>query len=312
MRTFWHILRKRKMRIVGVVLLLMFVFMAIFGPIIYPHQPAIHPNEIYLPPSWHHLLGTDYAGRNILPQIVLGARNVLFVAALAALFTVGIGTLIGLAAGYLGPIVDSILMRFTDMVLTIPSIVLILILAITIGMSNDVIMAGILSFAGWGGMARAIRSMVLSIRERSFVEVSQGLGMSRTYVIVKEILPNLLPYIVVHLMLALTGAVYGEVGLFFLGVVPFKADNWGVMLNFATGGSGAMYSTRSLMFLISPILAIVLLQTGIVLCTDVVNELVDPRLRNTVGGYQANGRRRQRRTSVGRISVGGRVRSSSN
>jgi peptide/nickel transport system permease protein len=304
MATVWNIFNKKKMRLVGVFLLLMFTFMAVFGPLIYPQAPAVHPNELYLPPSWNHLLGTDYAGRNILPQIVLGARNVLYVAVMAAVFTVVIGTLVGLAAGYLGPTVDAILMRITDMFLTIPSIALILILAVTIGMSNYFVMAGILSFASWGGMARAIRSMVLSVRERSFVEVSQGLGMTRGYVIVKEILPNLLPYIVVHLMLALTGAVYGEVGLFFLGVVPFKADNWGVMLNFATGGSGAMYSTRSLMFLASPILAIVLLQTGIVLCTDAVNELVDPRLRNSLGGSQAHGRHRKRPSAVSRVPLG--------
>lgn len=307
MATVWKVFSKKKMRLVGVFLLLMFTIMAVFGPLFYPQAPAVHPNELYLPPSWAHLLGTDYAGRNILPQIVLGARNVLYVAVMAAIFTVVLGTLVGLAAGYLGSLVDTILMRITDMFLTIPSIALILILAVTIGMSNYFIMAGILSFASWGGMARAIRSMVLSVRERSFVEVSQGLGMSRWYVIVKEILPNLLPYIVVHLMLALTGAVYGEVGLFFLGVVPFKADNWGVMLNFATGGSGAMYSTRSLMFLAAPILAIVLLQTGIVLCTDAVNELVDPRLRNSLGGSQAHGRsRRNRRSTIRGIPVGSR------
>jgi len=305
MATIWNVFNKRKMRMVGLFLLLMFICMALFGPMIYPHAPAVHPDELYLPPSWNHLLGTDYAGRNILPQIVLGARNVLYVAVMAAIFTVAIGTLVGLAAGYLGPTVDTILMRITDMFLTIPSIALILILAVTIGMSNYFVMAGILSFAAWGGMARAIRSMVLSVRERSFVEVSQGLGMSRWYIIIKEILPNLLPYIVVHLMLALTGAVYGEVGLFFLGVVPFKSDNWGVMLNFATGGSGAMYSTRSLMFLASPILAIVLLQTGIVLCTDAVNELVDPRLRNSLGGAYTHGRgrNRSRAASVRRVSV---------
>ncbi len=307
MTTVWRIFTKRKMRLVGLFLLLMFTGMALFGPLIYPQAPAVHPNELYLPPSWNHLLGTDYAGRNILPQIVLGARNVLYVAVMAAVFTVVLGTLVGLAAGYLGPVVDAVLMRITDMFLTIPSIALILILAVTIGMSNYFVMAGILSFASWGGMARAIRSMVLSVRERSFVEVSQGLGMSRWYVIVKEILPNLLPYIVVHLMLALTGAVYGEVGLFFLGVVPFKADNWGVMLNFATGGSGAMYSTQSLMFLASPILAIVLLQTGIVLCTDAVNELVDPRLRNSLGGANSHGRTSRRRQSpLGSVPVGSR------
>jgi peptide/nickel transport system permease protein len=306
MTTVWKVFRRRPARMVGLFLLLLFIAMALFGPLVYPTAPVVHPNDIYAPPSWLYPLGTDYAGRSILPQIVLGAQSVLFVAVLAAIFTVVIGLVVGLAAGYLGPAVDAILMRITDMFLTIPSIVLVLVLAITIGMSNDFVMAGILSFASWGGMARAIRSMVLSIRERSFVEVSQGLGMPRWYTLFKEVLPNLLPYVVVHLMLALTAAVYGEVGLYFLGVVPFKADNWGVMLNYATGGSGAIYSSQSIMFLASPILAIVLLQTGIVLCTDAVNELVDPRLRHQAGGALTYGRKRNRprRRTVGPVSVG--------
>ena len=279
MKNIWKIFMRRPSRMVGVVLLLFFIVLAIFGPIMYPHPAVPNPNQIYAPPSWAHFLGTDYAGRDIWEQIVQGAQNVLYVAFLGALFTIIIGTVVGLAAGYLGPVVDNILMRITDMFLTIPSIALTIILAVTIGLSNNIVMAGILSFASWGGLARAIRSMVLSIKSRSFIEVSLGLGIPRWRVLFRDVLPNLMPYIVVHLMLALTSTVYGEVGLFFLGVVPFNAANWGVMLNYATGGSGAMYSTQSLMFLISPILAIVLLQTGIVLTSDAVNAIVDPRLR---------------------------------
>ncbi len=282
MNAIWRIFKRRPIRLVGLLLLLFFVFLAIFGRIAYSHAPAVHPNNIYAPPSWQHPLGTDYAGRDIWILIVRGAQNVLYVAVMAAVFTIVIGTTVGLAAGYLGKVVDNILMRITDMFLTVPTITLQIILAVTIGLSNYVIMAAVLSLASWGGLARAIRSMVLSVRERSYVEVARGLGLSRWYILRRDILPNLMPYIVVHLMLALTGAVYGEVGLFFLGVVPFKADNWGVMLSFATGDSGAMYSTQSLMFLVSPILAIVLLQTGIVLSADAVNEIVDPRLRTAL------------------------------
>jgi len=280
-RLAWKVFKKRPSRVVGLVFLLFFIFLAIFGPLMYPHDPVANPNAIYLPPSWTDPLGTDYAGRSVWIEVVRGARNVLYVAAMAALFTIAIGVVVGLAAGYLGRTVDAILMRITDMFLTIPSITLILILALTIGMSNYIVMAALLSFASWGGLARAVRSMVLTVRERSFVEVSRGMGLGKWYILFHDILPNLMPYIVIHLMLALTGAVYGETGLFFLGVVPFKADNWGVMLNFATG-NGAMYSTQSVFFLMAPIIAIVMLQTGIVLCADAVNEIVDPRLRTAL------------------------------
>jgi peptide/nickel transport system permease protein len=279
MKTAIKVFKRRPSRVVGILLLLFFALLAIFGHMIYPHTPYPDSNNIYAAPSAEHILGTDYAGRDIWVEIVQGASGVLSVAALAAVFTIVIGTLVGLAAGYLGPVIDNLLMRITDMFLTIPSIALLLILAVTIGLSNTVVLALLLSFTGWGGLARAIRAMVLTLRERSFIEVSRGLGISRWHILLHDILPNLVPYIVTNLMLSLTGAVYGEVGLFFLGVVPFKADNWGVMLNFAQGASGAMYSTQSIMFLLSPILAIVLLQTGIVLTADAVNEIVDPRLR---------------------------------
>lgn len=279
MTAVWRVLTRRPSRIVGVILLLFFLVLAVFGPVFYPHDAVPNAGNIYGAPSLQHFLGTDYAGRDIWEQIVQGTQDVLFVAVLGALFTILIGTVIGLAAGYLGPVIDNILMRITDMFLTIPSIALTIILAVTIGLSNNIVMAGILSFASWGGLARAIRAMVLSVRERDFVEVSLGLGLPRSRILIRDVLPNLMPYVVVHLMLALTSTVYGEVGLFFLGVVPFKADNWGVMLNYATGGSGAMYSMQSIMFLVSPILAIVLLQTGIVLTSDAVNEIIDPRLR---------------------------------
>jgi peptide/nickel transport system permease protein len=152
---------------------------------------------------------------------------------------------------------------------------------VSLGMSNMIMLALLLSLTSWGGMARSIRSMVLSLRERSFIEISKGLGLGRWYILFHDVFPNMMPFVWTHLMLAITGAIYGEVGLFFLGVVPFKADNWGVMLNFATGGSGAMYSTQSIMFLASPIIAIVMVQTGIVLCVDAINEIADPRLRES-------------------------------
>ena len=179
MKTTWKILRRRPSRIVGLILLIFFTLMAIFGPLLYPNMTAVNSQQIYAAPSIHHLLGTDYAGRDIWVQIVQGAQNVMFVAALGALFTIVIGTVVGLAAGYLGSIVDSILMRITDIFLTVPSITLTIILAVTIGLTNYFVMAAILSFASWGGLARAIRSMVMSVRERSFVEVSLGLGLSR-------------------------------------------------------------------------------------------------------------------------------------
>lgn len=281
LRQLWFIFGSRPQRLIGVVLFLGFITMAVIGPILY-RAPSPNALQIYAPPSWANPLGTDYAGRSIWVEIVLGTRNVLQVAVYAACFTVGIGTIIGLAAGFLGGVVDTVLMRVTDVFLTIPSIALLIVLASVIGVGNALIMGAVLSLTTWGGLARAIRSMVLSLRERAFIEASRGLTLTGGRIMVHDVLPNLLPYVAIHIMLAMTAAVYGEVGLFFLGIAPFQAANWGVMLNLATGQAGAMYSTQSIFFLAAPILAIVLLQTSIILCIDAVNEIVDPRLRTQI------------------------------
>jgi peptide/nickel transport system permease protein len=277
----WRTVTARPQRLVGVVLFLFFVVLAIVGPIVY-HTPQPNALNIYAGPSLADPLGTDYAGRSIWIEIVLGARDVLQVAVYAALFTVLLGTIIGVAAGYLGGPVDIVLMRITDVFLTIPSVALLIVLASVIGVGNALIMGAVLSLTVWGGLARAIRSMVLSLRERPFIEASRGLTLSGWRIMLHDIFPNLAPYVAIHVMLAMTSAIYAEVGLFFLGIAPFTASNWGVMLNLATGQSGAMYSTQSILFVAAPILAIVLLQTSIILCIDAVNELVDPRLRTQI------------------------------
>lgn len=274
-----RVFTNRPQRLLGVILLVFFLLLAIFGSVIYPITPQSNPNLVYAGPSLQNLLGTDYAGRSIWVEIVLGARNVIEVAIYAAIFTVAIGAIVGLVAGFIGRWVDVLLMRVTDVFLTIPSIALLLVLASVLGVGNSLGMGFVLSLTAWGGLARSIRSMVLSLRERAFIEASRGLTLSGPHIMLHDILPNLLPYIAINVMLAMTNAIYGEVGLFFLGLAPFKSSNWGVMLNFATGQSGAMYSTQSIFYVAAPIFAIVLLQSSIILCVDAVNEMVDPRLR---------------------------------
>jgi peptide/nickel transport system permease protein len=277
----WRVLTARPQRLVGVVLFGFFIVLAIVGPMVY-HPPAPNALQIYAAPSWANPLGTDYAGRSIWVEIALGAQNVLLVAVYAAFFTVLLGTVVGIAAGFLGGFVDVVLMRITDVFLTIPSVALLIVLASVIGVGNALIMGAVLSLTTWGGLARAIRSMVLSLRERPFIEASRGLTLSGWRIMLHDVFPNLLPYVAIHIMLAMTSAVYGEVGLFYLGIAPFNSANWGVMLNLATGQAGAMYSTQSIMYLAAPILSIVLLQTSIILCIDAVNEIVDPRLRTQI------------------------------
>lgn len=275
----WRVLRRHPQNLIGLGILLLYLFMAVVGPLLYPSLLPQNPSQIYLPPSLAHPLGTDYAGRDVLALVVTGTRPILEVAVMAAIFVVGLGGTVGLLAGFSGGWLDTVLMRITDLFLTVPSLPLLILIASIAVLTNPLLIAALLSVTAWGGLARAIRSQVLSYREREYVEAARSLNLGTYHIIVREITPNLMPYIIMNLMLSVTGAIYAEVGLFYLGVLPFKSDNWGVMLNLAYTQGGAMYSARSLLYLISPMAAILILQLGIVMILRFLEEIFNPRLR---------------------------------
>ena len=277
--TTWRVLTRKPGRVIGLCILLLFSVMAVFGPYIYSGPLAVDPNDIYAGPSGSHLLGTDFAGSDVLQEIVIGARYVLETAALSALFTAVIGTCVGLIAGYHRGLADSALMRLTDFVLTIPGLPLLIVLSTIWSFGQPMEMAIALGVTGWGGVARAVRSQTLSLRERGFLEAARGLGLSSRHVMVKELLPNLAPFVAMNMLLSVTSIIAAEVALFFLGVVPFSSSNWGVMLNQAVFSGGAMDSPSALSYLLSPLVCILLITVGIVLFMDAIDELFNPRLR---------------------------------
>jgi peptide/nickel transport system permease protein len=224
-------------------------------------------------------LGTDYAGRDVLTLIIIGTRPILEVAVMAAVMVVVVGGLVGLIAGYRGGTVDAVLMRVTDVFLTVPSLPLLILIASIAVLTNPLLIALLLSVTAWGGLARAIRSQVLSYREREYIEAARSLNLGTYHIVMREITPNLMPYIIMNLMLSVTGAIFAEVGLFYLGVLPFNSDNWGVMLNLAYTQSGAIYSSQAILYLISPMAAILILQLGIIMILRFVEEVFNPRLR---------------------------------
>ena len=270
---------RRPSRILGLVLVLGFAVMAIAGPYMYPALLPVDPLNIYAKPSLEHPLGTDFAGTDVLALIITGARYVLAAAALAALIHVLIGTAFGLVSGYFLGATDSVLMRITDFALTVPTFPLLIVLSTIWDFGSAWAMGFVLGIVGWGALARAVRSQALSLRERGFIEAARGLGLSRRHIVVRELMPNVAPYIAMNLLLSVTAAIYAEVGLFFLGVVPFGTNNWGVMLNLAVFQAGAISSTEALTYLLSPLVAILLVTLGVVLILDAVDELFNPRLR---------------------------------
>lgn len=277
--TAWRIVKAKPSRLVGLGIIALFTWMGIFGPMLYPANLPIDPNAIYAAPSWHFWLGTDFEGTSNLALVVTGARYVLFAALMAAVFTVVIGTGVGLISGYYMGAADGILMRVTDFFLTIPGFPLLVVLSTVWNFGRPVAMGFVLGITGWGALARAVRSQTLSLRERGFIEAARGMGLPWYHIVFREILPNMGPYIAMNLLVSVTGAIYAEVGLFYLGVVPFHVNNWGVMLNLAVFTGGAMESPQALPYLLSPLAAILILTLGVVLFLDALDEIFNPRLR---------------------------------
>lgn len=263
----------------GVVIVALFALMGVAGPLLYPAQLPRDDNALYAPPSLAHPFGTDFEGTDVLALVVTGARYVLLTGLATAVITVALGTLIGLVAGFHRGRWDSLLMRLTDMNLAIPGLPLLLVLSTVWKFESPLEMGLVLGVLGWGGIARAVRSQTLSLRERGFIEAARGLGLPTRHIIGRELLPSMAPYIAMNMLIAVTGAVYAQVGLFFLGVLPFESNNWGVMLNLAVFNGGALTTPAALPYLLAPLIAILLLTLGIVLIVDAMDEIFNPRLR---------------------------------
>jgi peptide/nickel transport system permease protein len=275
----WRILVRTPGRVISLAIVVIFTLMAIIGPYLYPKSLPINPKEIYDPPSLAHPLGTDFEGTDILALIVTGARYVLLAAFIAGVVMLVIGTVAGLVAGYYPRWTGRAIMRVTDFVLAIPGFPLLIVLATIWSFGSPQQMGLVLGITGWGGIARAVRAQTLSLRERSFVEAARGLGLPGRKIIGTEILPNVAPFIGMNLMMQITGAIYTEVGLFFLGIVKYSSSNWGVMLNNAVFNASALTTPRALSYLLSPMICVLLITLALVTLANVIDEIFNPRLR---------------------------------
>jgi peptide/nickel transport system permease protein len=284
---FLKVLKRNKLAFTSFIILLAYIVVALIAVTdLLPPLPPENTNMIYSPPSlklYHgfpwYILGTDFTGRPLLLELFYGTPSILLVAFIAALITVGVGLIVGLIAGYLGGIVDTIISAILDVVLVIPGIVLIIILAAIIHTTNPFIIAGILSITSWAGLARAIRSQVLSLKERDFIAVAKVTGFSRWKIMYSELTPLMAPYIFINLLLGMVGAIYALVGLYFIGILPLSIYNWGVQLNNAISIGGAIYTSKGEYALWAPIIAIVLFQISLINLTSVTDQLFNPALR---------------------------------
>jgi peptide/nickel transport system permease protein len=222
---------KNKPLLIGSILIAVFSLVAIFAPLLCPYDPsAIDQNNLLMPPSRLHILGTDSLGRDILSRMIYGARISLSIGIIAVGIATTCGLILGSAAGFYGGIIDSVIMRFLDIMLCFPTFFLILAVVALLEPSIFNIMA-IIGITSWMGPARLIRSEILSLKEREFILAAKAIGASHVRIITRHLLPNALGPVLVNATLGIAGAILLESGLSFLGLgVQPPAASWGNIL----------------------------------------------------------------------------------
>ncbi len=221
-----------------------------------------------------HLLGTDQLGRDLLSRMIVGAQNSLAVAMSAIFFAAAVGTLLGLIAGYLGHWVDIIIMRFVDIMLSIPAILVALVFVVTVGASFWMVVS-ILALLLWAHFARLVRGEVLSWKERDFVALAKVAGASAARIIVKHIVPNIFNTVVVLATLQIGWAIVVESALSFLGAgIPPPEPTWG---NLVAEGRDVLDSAWWIS--VFPGIAIMLVVLSFNLFGDWLRDVLDPKLR---------------------------------
>ena len=267
-----------KMALFGTIVLLLFILVALFGPLLVPFSVLEfgEVEDILNPPSPDHLLGTDDMGRDVLGYLVAGSRISLLVGSLATGISMVIGTIIGIVSGYSGKAVDNILMRITDFFLVIPWLPLMMVLAAILGTSiwNIILVIGVTS---WAGTARVVRAQTLSVRERQFVERTVSIGAGSRHIMIRHILPNVFPLVFANTILIAAAAITSETTLSFLGLGDPAHASWGMMLHYAfeTGAT----STGAWWYFLPPGICVVAVVLAFTLMGYAFDEILNPKLK---------------------------------
>ena len=265
--------------LVGLTITLAFFLLGIFGPE-YVHSPT-ETFEFWISPldgNLAHPLGTTNTGSDILSVMVHGTTPVLIMITTGAIATVLVGVGIGTVAGFRGGATDRFLMTLCDIVLSLPGLPLIVVIAAIVEPRHPAFVGLVLSVAAWGGLGRSVRSEVLKVRSQEYVEASRAMGVGTVPIILKDILPNIWPYILINLANRARGVIFASVGLYYLGFLPYSSENWGVVLNNAET-AGSLYTVEQVHFILGPILFIVTFSIGLILLAQSLDQISNPRIR---------------------------------
>jgi peptide/nickel transport system permease protein len=277
-RRFTRVLFSRVPVIFGVVVILLVIVAAVFAPLLTPYDPYEQDwNQTLQNPSSHHLLGTDSLGRDVLSRLIYGSRNSLMIGVVALAIAAIFGMSLGLIAGYFGGWINTIIMRVIDSLMSFPMILLALVIAALLGggMRNVMVAIGISMLPGY---ARLMCGQVLTVKENDYVLAEHAAGATDLRIMLRHILPNCFPPLIVLVTMQIGAAILAEAGLSFLGIgIEPPAAAWGLMVE-----DGRSYLLTNPILSFAPGLAIMLVVFGFNMVGDGLRDALDPRLRGTI------------------------------
>ena len=268
----WRSLVRSPEFVVGAVIVGAWAVCAVVGAWVVPQDPLVtDPTKQFLGPSAEHWFGTDSLGRDVFSRVVVGARSILTIALLAALFATALGTILGLVMGYFGGVIDEVLSRIAEAVMALPNVIMALLVLTALGPSSASLILVVGFGFGWV-IARTVRAAVLTERDADYVAAARVRGEGAGYVMFGEILPNIVPVIVVEFTVRVGFAVFSVASLSFLGFgVQPPSPDWGLQISESYSFIGAGYWWTALF----PALAIASLVVSVYLVADAAQDALE-------------------------------------
>jgi peptide/nickel transport system permease protein len=265
---------------VGATILVLFVIAAVFAPVFAPYDPTVRTAEPFAAPSLAHPLGANDVGQDILSELLFASRISLTVGIVTACLATILGVTIGVVSGYLRGLVDGVLMRGVDVILSLPFLPLMIVLAAFLGQNttNLILVIGLLI---WARPARLLRSQVLSVRESGHVQAARAIGATHSYIMIRHILPRITPLVAAQFVRTANVTIMLEASLAFLGLSDPFQKSWGAILFYANARS-AFLTDAWLWWVLPPGLCIAAVVVSFAFLGFAIEERVDPRLRSNL------------------------------
>jgi peptide/nickel transport system permease protein len=277
----FKILSRNKMGLFGFIMTILIILMSFLGPLLWPPEKSANVAEINKGSSAQHWLGTDFQGQDNLRKVINGGKDIVVIALVTGVLSMLIAVVVGSFSAFVGGRLDSLLMDFVNIWLTIPKFPLLAVLATVLALKDVITLSVLMAILDWPALARQVRSQVLSLKNREYIEAASMLDLGTPRIIFRELLPNMMSFIAISTIFEMTHAIYQQTGLVFLGIVPYSSSNWGVMIS-AAERRGVLFNPQAAWGILAPIAAIIIFQLALISFARSLDEVFNPRLRTSV------------------------------